>query len=426
MRTQSFLKGLLLPIGGTLLSFMLVPSAHAVPSFARQTGQTCAACHTAFPQLTAFGRQFKLRAYTLSSARQVKSKNLDIGLWAPLSMMIQTNWNTLDKAPDPSTDNSKFLLPSQLSIFYAGSITNKSGAFVQVTAESGQGFSQDNTDIRIANSGSMGIYGLSLNNNPTVQDPWNSTLAWGFPWFEAGYGYEYPHSVMGALGGAVAGLTAYGFWNNHIYTELGAYSAVNSVGKDGPSTDGGKAIKGAAPYWRLAYAQDSGSTNWEVGTFGMYVKVPTAGFSSGQDKMTDTALDGQFQWTMDPNNSMTLDGYYLHEHQALDATSPGASGQHLDVIKADLTWYTHQKFGFTLGYRGAKSSSGAVSSSDDITEGFADPGNQDSDAFQVQLDYTPFLNTRFAVQYTDYAKLNGTTTGASDHNQLMLGAWFLF
>jgi hypothetical protein len=44
----------------------------------------------------------------------------------------------------------------------------------------------------------------------------------------------------------------------------------------------------------------------------------------------------------------------------------------------------------------------------------------------VQLDYTPFLNTRFALQYTDYAKLNGTTTGASDHNQLMVGAWFLF
>jgi hypothetical protein len=425
MRTQSTVRGLLLSIGGTLLSFTLVPAAHAVPSFARQTGQTCATCHTAFPQLTAFGRQFKLRGYTLSSAKQVKSEGLDIGLWAPLSMMIQTNWSQLKKSPEPGSDNSKFLLPSQLSIFYAGGITDKTGAFVQVTAESGQGFSQDNTDIRFADSGSMGIYGASLNNNPTVQDPWNSTPVWGFPWFEAGYGYEYPHAVIGAVGGAVAGLTGYGFWNNHIYTEFGGYMAANSVGKDGPSTDGGKVIKGTAPYWRLAYAQESGKMNWEVGTFGLHAEIPTNGFGGAQDKITDAALDAQLQWNMGDSN-LTLDGNYIHEAQTLDATSPGDSSQHLDTMRVDLTWYSKQTYGFTVGYRGARSSSGAVSSSDDITEGFADPGKQNSDAFLFQLDYTPFLNTRFALQYTDYAKLGGTTSGASDHNQLMLGAWFLF
>ena len=39
--------------------------ADAIPSFARQTGQPCASCHTAFPQLTPFGRRFKLGGYTL-------------------------------------------------------------------------------------------------------------------------------------------------------------------------------------------------------------------------------------------------------------------------------------------------------------------------------------------------------------------------
>ncbi len=34
--------------------------AQAVPSFSRQTGQACATCHTAFPELTPFGRRFKL------------------------------------------------------------------------------------------------------------------------------------------------------------------------------------------------------------------------------------------------------------------------------------------------------------------------------------------------------------------------------
>jgi hypothetical protein len=42
------------------------PSAHALPSYARQTGQRCAACHVGgnWPQLTPWGRYFKLTGYT--------------------------------------------------------------------------------------------------------------------------------------------------------------------------------------------------------------------------------------------------------------------------------------------------------------------------------------------------------------------------
>ena len=43
----------------------------AVPSFARQTGMTCAACHTVFPELTPFGREFKLNGYVLDNIKQV-------------------------------------------------------------------------------------------------------------------------------------------------------------------------------------------------------------------------------------------------------------------------------------------------------------------------------------------------------------------
>jgi hypothetical protein len=37
--------------------------AQALPSYARQTGQQCAACHNGFPELTPYGRQFKLNGY---------------------------------------------------------------------------------------------------------------------------------------------------------------------------------------------------------------------------------------------------------------------------------------------------------------------------------------------------------------------------
>ena len=44
----------------------ILPHAYALPSFARQTGQRCAACHVGgnWPQLTPWGRWFKLAGYT--------------------------------------------------------------------------------------------------------------------------------------------------------------------------------------------------------------------------------------------------------------------------------------------------------------------------------------------------------------------------
>jgi hypothetical protein len=52
---------------------------HAVslPLYARQTGQPCATCHTAFLELTPFGRRFKLGGYTLPLSQGAQP--LDLG-----------------------------------------------------------------------------------------------------------------------------------------------------------------------------------------------------------------------------------------------------------------------------------------------------------------------------------------------------------
>jgi len=44
----------------------------AVPSFARQTGMACEACHTVYPELTHFGRVFKANGYILTNTKQVR------------------------------------------------------------------------------------------------------------------------------------------------------------------------------------------------------------------------------------------------------------------------------------------------------------------------------------------------------------------
>ncbi|MEJ2399712.1 MAG: hypothetical protein P8Z67_16245 [Gammaproteobacteria bacterium] len=159
---------------GTLATGLLINQAEAVPSFARQTGLACAACHTVFPELNAFGRSFKLNGYTLTGITQVQAKEsktasgLSFDQIPPLSAMLQVT-AVNQKGADPSTN---VYLPEQLSFFFAGEISPHMGSFIQMTMESdGQNasassFGLDNTDIRYANHAGDVTYGFTLNNGP--------------------------------------------------------------------------------------------------------------------------------------------------------------------------------------------------------------------------------------------------------------------
>ncbi|OYV93787.1 MAG: hypothetical protein B7Z68_08320 [Acidobacteria bacterium 21-70-11] len=50
------------------LELAVSTTVQAVPSFARQTNLPCNACHTVFPELTPFGRMFKLGGYVMSKS----------------------------------------------------------------------------------------------------------------------------------------------------------------------------------------------------------------------------------------------------------------------------------------------------------------------------------------------------------------------
>src|SRR5471032_2898028 len=76
----------------------------AVPSFARQTGMACAACHTVFPELTPFGREFKLNGYVLDNIKQVTGidtsahQTLALNSVPPISMMVQVSYTHTSNA----------------------------------------------------------------------------------------------------------------------------------------------------------------------------------------------------------------------------------------------------------------------------------------------------------------------------------------
>ena len=59
------------------LGVLFMPGAHAVPSYSRQTGLACASCHYAPPELTPFGRKFKLEGYTFTTKAEVTDEKKD-------------------------------------------------------------------------------------------------------------------------------------------------------------------------------------------------------------------------------------------------------------------------------------------------------------------------------------------------------------
>src|SRR5258708_24418226 len=212
------------------LLILFTPKGFAVPSYSRQTGLACASCHYAPPELTPFGRTFKLEGYTFTTKAQVsddkKDHNAALHLLEafPLSIILDTSL-TATKSPQPGTQNGNFQLPQAASLFLAGAWTSHVGSFVQVTYDAqGDHFSWDNTDIRYANHGGKLFgkpitYGITLNNNPTVEDLWNTTPAWGYPYVGSNVapGPTAGAIINGALAPDVAGVGGYTMWNEHLY-----------------------------------------------------------------------------------------------------------------------------------------------------------------------------------------------------------------
>src|ERR1700680_1032486 len=97
------LRRLIFSIFSICQCLLLAAPSWAVPSFARQTGMTCAACHTVFPELTPFGREFKLNGYVLDNIKQVTGidtsggPTLAINSIPPISLMAQISYTHTSK-----------------------------------------------------------------------------------------------------------------------------------------------------------------------------------------------------------------------------------------------------------------------------------------------------------------------------------------
>ncbi len=459
--------------------------AQALPSFARQTGQPCGSCHTDYPGLTPYGRAFKLGGYTFgggefrttpfkkkddyASARS-DEKEKDKGWFPPISMMAIVGFTHTQEPLAPPTapfnpnDNVKV---DPASLFYGGAITEHIGAFAQVTyvgaTPGGLGpfdhtWTWDNLDVRYANNTKIGntdvTYGITVNNNPTVQDVWNTTSAWGFPYASSTLAPTPAAGAIidGAFAAHVLSVGGYLWIDNKIYLEASAYNTLdfktqNTLGANPFGAPG--LFEGPAPYFRVAFEPNWGNHWLMVGAFGMLANVRPwidSSFALGTtdtfpqtDKYTDVGVDAQYQYK-GGNFWLTLRGSFVHENQRLDASSVNFgtnSSNQLNTAKAQASLaygndnriiFTGQYFN-TWGTADPTLYSGLISCAPPNTS-----CSPNSDGWIAEIAYSPFMmsraplwpwfNVRLGLQYTKYNKFDGDTVHAGDNNTLFAYAWF--
>lgn len=497
----------LIAIAVGLLTIEFTSPAQAIPSFARQTGQPCGTCHTDFPFLTPYGRRFKLLGYTTGggqfrttpfssqAGRDARAEyekmqgyvkalpapatsDADKEYVPPISMMAivgytHTQGPTVSPPTDPYKVNDNIVAMTPFSGFWGGAITDNVGAFVQVSysppdplsALSGtpadqfkHTWSWDNADVRYASTAHFGpldfIYGITANNNPTVQDVWNSTPAWTFPQAASSLAGTPGAATMieGTFSMRVGGVGAYTFINDLLYLELTGYKTLgfNSQNALGINPfDGPGLIDGVSPYWRVAIEPHWGPHTFMLGTYGMITNVRpwidssfvqgTTGTLSISDRFADFGFDSQYQY-QGPNYWLTLRANYIREFQTLNATffaAQAAGGPNpnptndLNSLKltASLAYGADNRIVVTGQYFNVWGSPDAV-----IYSGNASGFSPNSNGWMAELAYIPFgaskapgwpwFNARFGLQYIYYNKFDGTSVGAHDNNTVFLHAWF--
>lgn len=418
-----------------------------IPSFSRQTKLPCSACHYQFPQLTPFGRLFKLNGYTLTGLIPIvgpDSGGLKLAPIPPASAMIVAS-TTHTATAEPGKQNNTTSFPQQASLFLGGQVTPNVGVFSQFTyTPEDERILVDNIDVRYATHLNLGerdwLVGVTLHNNPTVQDVWNTTPAWGYPFIASSVAPSGSAAALidGALAQQVLGLGAYTLVSSTVYAEASMYRSAPQGSSGALDSSAVNTTNGVIPYWRLALQHQWTSTYLMVGTYGFSANMYPAGVSGTTNRYTDIGVDAQVEH---PVGKGTLIGRatYIHEKQRLDAFStalpPLAEGSHqsLSTVRANVGFLPSQRIGVNLGYFQTTGTSDTLLFAPGAVTG-SRTGSPRTAGEIGEFVYNPWQNFRLGLQYTVYNEFNGAHTAydlvggrrASDNDALYLYAWFAF
>jgi hypothetical protein len=378
-------------------------------------------------------------------------------------MFLGSYTNTTTGQGQPASEhygaNGNFAM-DQISAFLAGRINDYAGAFVQGTFNGiDSTFKLDNTDLRATAPITLADtdlrLGVDVNNGPTVQDPYNSTYAWGYPYVASALA-PVPTAqplLAGALIGNSLGATVYAWYDRSLYFEAGLYNTfgptlLHATGNGyGPGS-----TANPAPYVRAAYEWNFNGQSAEIGALFLHSNFnpATATYSTdgtqGHDSYTDYAVDAGYQYLGDGTHTVSVLGIFDHEQQHLDGSfNTGASSQSantLNQVRASVSYYYQQTYGATVAWQQTWGTTNPGLYAPAPLSGSAN-GKPNSNEFIFEADWAPFgkadsfaspwVNLKLGAQYTLYTQFNGGTSNydgygrnAGDNNTIYLFAWLIF
>jgi hypothetical protein len=433
----------------TLLSN--INDAWSIPAFARQTGAQCASCHAGgqFPELTPYGRLFKVTGYTSGNHA------------LPLAIMgvvdrTSTRHNE-DSDGNPISELDRRFIADFASIFLAGKVNDQIGGMAQWTYtvhdrqdsnNDWQGhFGSDNFDLRYASQFESGlgsvIWGVDLNNNPTVQDPWNSSPAWGYPYLSSSTGAfaSAPVSTLieGGLAQQVAGIGLYAWIDQSWYLEFSNYRTANgfwrflSLGNTvGDANHPLTFVENWNPYVRLAYTQSWDLHNFMVGAFLLQSRVypfdaqNNPVFDQGATRFRDTGIDAQYQYLADPHTitaQLRLVNESIDDETQTLYTQPAS----LKSIKLKGSYVYDNTYGMNL------SLTRVMGTTDSLAYAASALNSPDTTYWTPEIFWQPIQNARIGLQYNAFTRFLGARTNydgagrnASDNDTAFLYLWAAF
>jgi hypothetical protein len=435
-----------------IVGLLLRPSpAEALPSFATQTGLPCTSCHVVGfgPALTAYGRQFKLNGYTFGGG----SSFMPLAAFAQLGFTHTAIEQPVPPAPGVGANNDFSL--DQVSGFYGGRIAPNVGAFVQVTYDGvARHTAWDNTDVRYARAlsiaGNAVVVGVSVNNNPTVQDLWNSTPAWGFPYVASSLA-PVPAAatlVSGQLANVSLGATAYAMIDDWVYLEAGGYKGLTNraLSHVGLYASNNINLGGVAPYARAVVQHDIDNQSWSAGLLTLQGSLRPNPALAASDNYRDIGVDATYEYMAPPAHGLQANVAYIHESRTLNQSVATDAATFLDgtlnTFNANATYIYQQTWAGTLAWFDITGSADPLLYPQNAITGSAN-GSPNSSGYTVGVECIPFgkatslarpyLNVRTGLQYTIYTRFNGGTSNydgggrsANGNNTLYGYIWLAF
>ncbi len=197
-------------------------------------------------------------------------------------------------------------------------------------------------------------------------------------------------------------------------------------------TDFGFNVRGVAPYWRVAWQQLTGKTQYEFGAYGMHMRSSPGAITGLEDKFTDWAVDAQIDRTLFRTDVLSLRGTYIRENSNLAATAAagcGLTGQSSSEHVSRQRRIPHRQSSIRARSVGSTPAAPSIHSlyPQSAVSGSAN-GDPRGAGYIANFSYWPWQNLQLSAQYTGYTRFNGGTTNydgagrnASGNNTVLSG-----